>query len=146
MRDAVHLARRNGPTLRCPPSEGAIERHVVFPLANYWPPDRCRQATCSALTGTRAWEAWCFGKEGEAPQSTAPHPLLVSLRHARLLEPAAARRSNSSAEARSLETVIAERNKEIPAGKLKFSSACPLSWTMTSTEMRMPVGKGTTLR
>ncbi len=56
----------------------AIERHVVFPLANLL-------ATGQVQAGDMLYIDWdprvgglVFWKEDEAPQSTAPHPLLVS--------------------------------------------------------------------
>jgi len=41
----------------------AIERHVVFPLANLLATGQVKASDILYIDWIRAWEAWCFGKK-----------------------------------------------------------------------------------
>ncbi len=56
----------------------AIERHVVFPLANLLATQQVNSGDMLCIDWDPRVGGLVFWKEDEAPQSTAPHPLLVS--------------------------------------------------------------------
>src|SRR6267142_4971780 len=56
----------------------AIERHVVFPLANLLATQQVNSGDMLCIDWDPRVGGLVFWKEDKAPQSTAPHPLLVS--------------------------------------------------------------------
>ena len=56
----------------------AIERHAVFPLANLLATGQVKAGDMLSIDWDPRVGGLVFWKEDEAPQSTAPHPLLVS--------------------------------------------------------------------
>jgi len=77
MRAASSSARRNGPTLRCPPSEAPIERHVVFPLANLLATGQVQAGDMLCIDWDPRVEA-CVLERRRSGRSQQRHTLLVS--------------------------------------------------------------------
>jgi ATP-dependent Clp protease ATP-binding subunit ClpB len=80
----------------------AIERHVVFPLANLLATGQVQAGDMFCIDWDPRVGGLVFWKEDKAPQSTAPHPLLVSTQTRKAAgADSRAAEVTSSAEARS---------------------------------------------
>src|SRR5260370_307068 len=113
----------------------AIERHVVFPLANLLATGQVKAGDKLCIDWDPRVGGMVFWKEVEASRSTVPQPQLVSAPKQKAA--GTGRRYaevTSSAKGGITENSNKPRYKNIlgksPAAKLRFPSACPLAWTM----------------